>query len=152
MTEIGFYHLRTMPLERALPSILERALAAGHRVVVVAGSPERVEHLNDVLWTYSDASFLPHGSARDGEAQRQPVWLTAGDENPNGASMLVLVDGAVSARLDAFQRCCDIFDGNDEAAVAAARQRWKAAKAAGHQLVYWEQSDGKWQRREAAAS
>jgi len=152
MTEIGFYHLRTMPLERALPSILERALAAGHRVVVVAGSPERVEHLNDLLWTYGEASFLPHGSARDGNAERQPVWLTAADENPNGASMLVLVDGAVSARLDAFRRCCDIFDGNDEAAVAAARQRWKAAKAAGHQLVYWEQSDGKWQKRGGEAS
>ena len=151
MTEIGFYHLRTMPLERALPSILERALAAGHRVVVVAGSPERVEHLSDLLWTYNDASFLPHGSARDGNADRQPVWLTTGEENPNGASMLVLVDGANSARLDAFARCCDIFDGNDEAAVAAARQRWKAAKAAGHQLIYWEQSDGKWQKRSAEA-
>lgn len=152
MTEIGFYHLRTMPLERALASILERALAAGHRVVVIAGSPERAEHLNDLLWTYGEASFLPHGSARDGNAERQPVWLTAGDENPNGASMLVLVDGAVSARLDEFQRCCDIFDGNDEAAIAAARQRWKAAKAAGHQLVYWEQSDSKWRRRDGEAS
>ncbi len=70
MSEIGFYHLRTLPLERALPSILERALAAGHRIVVMAGSPERVEHLNDLLWTYSEASFLPHGSARDGNAER----------------------------------------------------------------------------------
>jgi DNA polymerase III subunit chi len=147
MTEIGFYHLRSMPLERALPSILERALAAGHRVVVMAGSPERVEHLNDLLWTYSEASFLPHGSARDGNAERQPIWLTAEDENPNDASMLVLVDGAGSARLGAFARCCDIFDGNDEAAVAAARRRWREARDAGHQLVYWEQSDGRWQKR-----
>ncbi len=106
---------------------------------------------SDLLWTYNEAGFLPHGSARDGNAERQPVWLTAGDENPNGASMLVLVDGADSARLDGFQRCCDIFDGNDEAAVAAARQRWKAAKAAGHELVYWEQSDGKWQKRGSEA-
>ena len=149
MTEIGFYHLRTMPLERALPSILERALAAGHRVVVMAGSPERVDHLNDLLWTYSEASFLPHGSARDGAAERQPIWLTAADENPNRAGMLVLVDGAGSARLGEYVRCCDIFDGNDEAAVAAARQRWKEAKAAGHQLVYWEQVDGKWEKRGA---
>ena len=147
MSEIGFYHLRTMPLERALPSILERALAAGHRIVVMAGSPERVEHLNDVLWTYSEASFLPHGSVRDGNAERQPIWLTAADENPNGAGMLVLVDGAASTRLAEFVRCCDIFDGNDETAVAAARRRWKEAKEAGHQLVYWEQSDGKWQKR-----
>ena len=147
MAEIGFYHLRTTPLERALPNILERALAAGHRVVVMAGSRERVEHLDDLLWTYNDASFLPHGSAREGLAERQPVWLTAADENPNRASMLVLVDGATSARLQDYARCCDIFDGNDAAAVDAARRRWKEAKAAGHQLVYWEQVEGRWEKR-----
>ena len=149
MAEIGFYHLRSMPLERALPSILERGVAAGHRIVVIAGSSERVEHLNDLLWTYNDASFLPHGSARDGNAERQPIWLTASDENPNAATMLVLVDGAGSSRLDGYARCCDIFDGNDEAAVAAARRRWQDAKAAGHQLVYWEQTEGKWEKRGA---
>lgn len=149
MAEIGFYHLRSMALERALPSILERGVAAGHRIVVIAGSSERVEHLNDLLWTYNDASFLPHGSARDGNAERQPIWLTASDENPNAATMLVLVDGAGSSRLDSYARCCDIFDGNDEAAVAAARRRWQEAKAGGHQLVYWEQTEGKWEKRGA---
>ena len=151
MAEISFYHLRSTPLERALPGILERALAAGHRVVVLAGSDERVAHLNDLLWTYDDAAFLPHGSARDGEAERQPIWLTTTDENPNRASMLVLLDGASSARLGEYARACDFFDGNDEAAVAAARGRWKAAKEAGHALVYWEQVDGKWQKRDGSA-
>jgi DNA polymerase III subunit chi len=33
-----------------------------------------------------------------------------------------------------------MFDGNDEAAVTAARERWKAYKAAGHKLVYFQQS------------
>ena len=150
MTEIGFYHLRASPLERALPRLLERALAEGHRVVVMAGSPERVEHLNDVLWTYSEESFLPHGSARDGNAECQPVWLTASDDNPNRAGMLVLVDGARSARLGEYARCCDLFDGNDEAAVAAARARWLEAKAAGHAVTYWEQREGKWEKRTGA--
>jgi DNA polymerase III subunit chi len=147
MTEIAFYHLRSTPLERALPRILERALAEGHRVVVMAGSPERVDHLDALLWTYDDESFLPHGSARDGHAERQPVWLTATDENPNSATMLVLVDGAVSGRLGDYRRCCDIFDGNDDGAVAAARRRWQAAQAAGHTLAYWEQLGGKWEKR-----
>jgi DNA polymerase-3 subunit chi len=151
MAEVSFYHLRTTPLERALPGILERALAAGPRVVVLAGSSDRVAHLNELLWTYDDAAFLPHGSARDGEAERQPIWLTTADENPNRASMLVLVDGATSARLGDYTRACDFFDGNDAAAVAAARARWKAAKEAGHALVYWEQVDGKWQKRAADA-
>jgi DNA polymerase-3 subunit chi len=152
MTEIGFYHLRTTPLDRALPRILERALAEGHRVVVLAGSTERVLHLDALLWSYDDASFLPHGSAREGQAERQPVWLTAADENPNAATMLVLVDGARSARLAGYARCCDIFDGNDPEAVAAARERWRETKTAGHTLVYWEQSQGKWEKRVTAAA
>jgi len=149
MAEIGFYHLITTPLERALPRLLERALGEGHRILVLAGSPERVQHLDSLLWTYDDASFLPHGSVRDQTAARQPIFITERDENPNRATMLVLLDGQSSARLGDYARCCDIFDGNDDAAVAAARLRWKEAKAAGHQLAYWEQTDGKWHKRSA---
>jgi DNA polymerase III subunit chi len=148
MTEIGFYHLDKTPLERALPKLLERGLGAGFRILVVAGSAERVDHLDAALWTYDDASFLPHGSRRDGEAARQPVWLTAGDDNPNGADMLVLADGAASARLDEFRRCLDLFDGRDEAALAAARERWRLAKAAGHTLTYWQQTATGWTKKE----
>jgi DNA polymerase-3 subunit chi len=147
MTEIGFYHLQATPLERALPKLLERGLAVGHRIVVLAGSRERVEHLDALLWTYDDASFLPHGSRRDGEAARQPVWLTEADENPNGATVLVLTDGASSAQLGAYQRCLDLFDGNDADAVAAARERWRQAKAAGHTLTYWQQTQGGWAKQ-----
>lgn len=149
MTEIGFYHLRTTPLERALPQLLERALAGRHRIVVLAGSAERVAYLDGLLWTYAEASFLPHGFARDGQAARQPIWLTESDENPNTATMLVMVDGVRSARLDAYARCCDIFDGKDEAAVEAARQRWSEAKTAGHTLTYWEQTTSGWEKRGA---
>src|SRR5713101_1018580 len=117
MAEIGFYHLLSTPLERALPRLLERARAQGHRIVVRAASAERVEHLNALLWTYDDASFLPHGSARDGSPESQPIWLADRAENPNDAAMLVLVDGVEAAELAGFQRCADLFDGNDPAAV-----------------------------------
>jgi len=147
MTEIGFYHLLATPLERALPQLLERAYAGGHRVVVMAGSPERVAYLDGLLWTYSEASFLPHGSQHDTDAPRQPIFLTAEDENPNQATMLVLVDGAESASVGGFARCCDMFDGNDPEAVEGARRRWSAAKAAGHTLTYWEQTGAGWQKR-----
>jgi len=147
MAEIGFYHLLATPLERALPRLLERACAQGYRVVIRAASSERVEHLNALLWTYDDASFLPHGSARDGNPADQPIWLTDRSENPNQAAMLVLVDGVEAEDVGEFQRCCDMFDGGDDAAVAAARDRWRRAAAAGHTLTYWQQTASGWQKK-----
>jgi DNA polymerase-3 subunit chi len=121
----------------------------GYRIVLIAGSDERVEHLNQLLWTYDDASFLPHGSARDGNAARQPIFLTKAAANPNHADMLVLVDGARAPELAGYKRVCDMFDGNDESAVEAARQRWREAKLAGHALTYWEQTPSGWVKRGA---
>ncbi|HXC91510.1 MAG TPA: DNA polymerase III subunit chi [Stellaceae bacterium] len=147
MAEVGFYHLSSMPLERALPRLLERARAHGHPIVVRCGSSERVAQLDAILWTYDEASFLPHGSARDGDAAAQPIWLTERDENPNRATMLVLVDGVEAADLASFARCADLFDGGDEDAVTAARERWRRARDAGHTLTYWQQTGTGWDRR-----
>jgi DNA polymerase-3 subunit chi len=147
VAEIGFYHLLTTPLERALPRLLERARAQGYRIVVRAASADRVEHLNALLWTYDEASFLPHGSARDGNAAAQPIWLTDSNDNPNGAAMLVLVDGAEPGDLTRYTRVADLFDGNDDDAVSAARERWRRARAAGHTLTYWQQTGAGWERK-----
>jgi len=130
-----------------LPRLLERALAQKLRILVRAGSAERVEHLNALLWTYDDASFLPHGSARDGNGADQPIWLTHRDDNPNGATMLVLTEGLEAEDIGDFARCADLFDGNDEAAVAAARDRWRRARDAGHALTYWQQTASGWERK-----
>jgi DNA polymerase III subunit chi len=151
MTQIGFYHLLKMPLEQALPRLLDKALAAGLKAVVQAGSPERVERLNDALWTWDADSWLPHGSAKDGEADLQPVWLTDVSENPNGATVLVLCDGASSDAVASYDRVLDLFDGNDDTAVQAARERWKTWKAAGHALVYYQQTErGGWEEKARA--
>lgn len=147
MTEIGFYHLTVTPLERALPKLLEKTLEAGERAVVRAGSEERVQALNGLLWTYEDRSWLPHGTAKEGHAEDQPVWLTADDDTPNGASFLFLTDGVEAEDVSAFQRVFDLFDGRDDAAVAAARDRWKRGKDASHALTYWRQTDaGGWEK------
>jgi DNA polymerase-3 subunit chi len=148
VTDIGFYHLLATPLERALPKLLEKVLDADMRAVVITGSAERVEALNATLWDYDPNSFLPHGSAEDGFAPEQPVWLTAADENPNGAQVLVLCDGGGSDRIGDYKRCLDMFDGADDEAVAAARNRWKAYKEAGHTVTYWQQTDrGGWEKK-----
>jgi DNA polymerase III subunit chi len=147
MTEIGFYHLTRTPLDQALPKLLGRVLAQGGRAVVRVGEPERLAALDASLWLSADPDWLPHGTPQTGNPDLQPIWLTTGDEAPNGARYLFLVDGAESARLAESDRVLDLFDGGDDAAVAAARRRWSAAKAAGHGLAYWQQGPRGWEKK-----
>ena len=148
MARIGFYHMVRQPLEQVLPKLLEKALASGARVVVLAGSPERVEHLDEHLWTYAPDSWLPHGAPRDGDAPSHHIWLTDAEENPNHATILVACDGAEPQNLDQWERCLNLFDGTDQDAVTAARTRWKSWKEQGHELVYYQQSErGGWEEK-----
>ena len=148
MTEVSFYHLERQSLDQVLPKLMERVIGAGLRAVVLAGSSERVDRLNTLLWTYDDASFLPHGARSDGNIAEHPIFLTTEEENPNGATVLAVIDGVKPTYVGDFDRCLDIFNGNDEADVSDARERWKKYKADGHEVVYWQQSpQGKWEKK-----
>lgn len=146
MTELGFYHLTRSDMQRALPQLLVRTLAAGKRALVLCPDADTVASLDQSLW-HADDPWLPHGTATDGDAALQPVWLATDDAAPNTAQFLFLVNGATSARLESFERVFDLFDGNDPPAVEAARQRWTAAKAAGHALTYWQQTTRGWEKK-----
>ena len=149
MTEVLFYHLQHQPLERVLPQLLERSYERGWRVVVQAASEERVEALDAHLWTYRDDNFLPHGTARDSDAQLQPILLTTADHNPNGATVRFLVEGvAMPADVGGYDRIVLLFDGDDEEAVATARVRWGEAKAQGFAVTYWQPDEqGRWVKK-----
>jgi DNA polymerase III subunit chi len=148
MTEVLFYHLEHQPLERVLPSLVEKTLERGWRAVVQAGSEERIEALDVLLWTYREESFLPHGTKRDGHPNLQPVYLTTSEDNPNGAAVRFLVDGAAAGDLSAYTRIVYLFDGRDAAALEQARAQWTIAKDGGSEVTYWQQSpDGRWDRK-----
>ena len=148
MAEILFYHLTESTLEEVLPGLLERSVGRGWKVVVQTGSEERRDALDTHLWTFRDDSFLGHGTDREPHAGEQPVLLTTTAANPNGAQIRFLVDGAEPPPLDGYERAVLMFDGHDEAQMAAARGHWKALKAAGHELTYWQQGpDRRWERK-----
>jgi DNA polymerase-3 subunit chi len=147
-TEVLFYHLERVPLERVLPELLERTLERGWRAVVQASSAERLEALDTLLWTFRESSFLPHGRSGEGPAERHPVYLTTDDDNPNGADVRFFVDGAAGGELAGYQRAVYLFDGLDDEAVSQAREQWKAAQASGFAVTYWQQDDkGRWEKK-----
>jgi DNA polymerase-3 subunit chi len=148
VTEVFFYHLERRTLEDVLPTLLLRSVERGWRAAVQATSEERVEALDTLLWSFSEESFLPHGTAKDGQASEHPIYLTVEDDNPNGAQVRFLLDGAELGDVSNYVRVVFIFDGRDADALAKARAQWQLARGSGHSVSYWQQdADGRWQQR-----
>ena len=146
-TEVGFYHLTRQPLDVVLPKLLEKAYAAGHRILVHCSDAEQLKRLDQQLWTYDEASFLPHGS--DDKAL-QPVLLTTSQgERANSPDLLAALDGLELERLGDFARVLYLFEENDAERLAAARQAWTALKGRdGVTRTYWQQDErGRWEKK-----
>jgi DNA polymerase-3 subunit chi len=144
-----FYHLTRGPLERTLPMLLDRSLANGWRVVVRGTDPARMDWLDQKLWLGPEEQFMPHGLAGGPHDALQPVLLTCGSETPNDAACLMAVDGAEVAaeEVQRLERVCILFDGNDDAALQAARGQWKALTDAGCAAQYWSEESGRWEMK-----
>ena len=147
MTDIGFYHLTKSGLDRALPQLLAKTMAAKKRALVVVGSDQMAKSIDDLLWTFDKAAWMPHGLGQGEDASDQPILISIDDANNNAADFLFLADGGTSATVAEYERCFELFDGNDDMAVQAARQRWKSYKEAGHAVTYWQQGERGWEQK-----
>jgi DNA polymerase-3 subunit chi len=149
MPDVLFYHLQRQPLEAVLPVLLQKTLGRGWRAVVQATTEDRMAVLDDHLWTFTDESFLPHGTDREPNAAEQPILLTLSGENPNGAAVRFLVDGAgLPPAMATYERVVILFDGNDDKALALAREQWREVRDGGFEATYWQQDDsGRWERK-----
>ncbi|MGF9562398.1 DNA polymerase III subunit chi [Neorhizobium sp. JUb45] len=147
MTDVLFYHLTDSKLEEALPSLLEKSVERGWKVVVQTRAEARRDFLDAHLWTFRDDSFLPHGTDAAEMAEAQPVLITAESGNANGATVRFVVDGAEPPALDAYERVVFMFDGYDSEQLEGARAQWKQLKGEGHALTYWQQQEGRWVKK-----
>jgi DNA polymerase-3 subunit chi len=152
MSEVLFYHLEKQSLDDVLPGLVERTLARGWRALIRTESAERAQALDNLLWTWSDESFLPHAQMGDGDSAKQPVLIAVEEGNPNRAEVLFLVGGRVPRSWDGetadFTRIVVLFDGRDEQALSGARGAWTVARQSGHETTYWRQSGGgRWEKQ-----
>ena len=144
-----FYHLTRQPLEDVLPMLLGKARQAGWVVLVRGGNAQRIDYLDEKLWLGPEEGFLAHGKAGGAFDTDQPILLTTDDTNINNAACVMAVDGAqVTAKeVEALDRVCILFDGNDPNAVQQARIQWKTLTSAGCSAQYWSQESGNWQKK-----
>ena len=142
-----FYKLTRNPLEATLPTLLEKASAAGWRVLIRGTERERLDKLNELLWTTRDDGFLPHGMSGTKYDSRQPILLTIDSPPVNQAQCLMCVNKAdvTAEEANEMERVCILFDGNNPEELDHARNQWKTLVAAGCEAQYWSEEKGNWQ-------
>lgn len=146
--QVTFYELIATSLEKTLPKILEKVYEGGLKAIVRIESAERLKAIDGAMWTYTTMGFLPHGSSADPARFHihQPIWLTTGDDNPIGATVLVITTQEY-AMDKSYDRVLDIYDGNDPACAQSAKERMDMYQENGNEVVVWKQTlKGAWEK------
>jgi DNA polymerase-3 subunit chi len=136
MTQVDFYILKPQASgdRYALACrIAEKAWQQGHRVLIHTASAEEARHVDRLLWTLHDRSFVPHGLLGAADPQLNPVLITAGQDDGAEHDVLINLDAEVPGYFSRFSRVAECVD-HDAASRAASRARFRFYRDRGYPL------------------
>jgi DNA polymerase-3 subunit chi len=112
--------------------LAEKAYEQGLRVVVRTTSAAETAEFDELLWTFSDRSFVPHVTwPADPEAvAATPVLVGSSSLPPGHRDVLINLAPDAPADFSAYARVCEVV-GGDEDARKAGRHRWRTYRDAG---------------------
>ena len=134
MTRIDFYVLPEHGTDRALTGcrLTAKAYARKHRVYLHAGSPAEVDHLDELLWTFRDASFVPHRPADDDRLPEAPVVIGCAEPPHGHDDVLVNLTEEVPPFFSRFERVVELVPAEPQAKQRA-RDRFRFYQERGYQ-------------------
>jgi DNA polymerase-3 subunit chi len=156
----SFYHTNgdtPSAVDAALPSLLTKAVSAGHKIAIVCPSIERLHRLDEALWTFAETAFLPHAPLEEAapDPTRHPILLLTPEEATENPAIFITRIPVLLAGTEATQpllppdaeKILYLFHNNPET-TATARTFFKTLKTAGVTPAYWQQSAaGKWEKK-----
>lgn len=152
MSSVTVIVYETLFLEKALPRLVEKGLQTGKRMVIITGTQERAFFIDQLLWTYTPVSFLPHGcQGKDLAPQDHPIWITFQEETGNKDKeplppIVVLVETLdIPKELDGVEKIL---------AFALPQERDKAQQAFQDfpHCSFWTQTDAGWKNSDKVES
>ena len=113
--------------------LAEKAWQQGHRVYLHTSSAAESKHLDRLLWTFRDGSFLPH--ARHGEADTRLNPILIGHDATAGGEHDVLINLALQVPdfFSRFERVVEPLDSSADIR-AAGRERYRFYRDRGYPL------------------
>ena len=113
--------------------LLEKAYHLGHRVFVHCDTEDDAHHLDELLWTYKEESFVPHNLQGEGPEPPPPIQISWGKEPRGFNNILLNLGQSIPPYFARFSRIMEIVS-NDEAAKEISRNHYKEYRTHGCEL------------------
>ncbi|MEH6636008.1 MAG: DNA polymerase III subunit chi [Halioglobus sp.] len=134
MTRVGFYVVQGAEQGQRLQvavRLADKAFAQGHRIFINAVDEAQARSLDEMLWSYRPASFLPHGL--HGQEHSDSIAIGWGQEPNDHNDLLINLQLDIPEFFSRFQRVAEVVT-QDPTSLAALRKSWKFYKERGYQL------------------
>lgn len=133
MTQVDFYIL-SQPQQRALFTcrLAEKIYRLGHRAYIHTASADQAQALDQLMWTFSQGSFVPHECAADDIVAQSPIVIGYRD-HALAADVFINTTDEMPTQYKTFTRVAEIVDGTD-IAKAKGRERFRIYREHGEQL------------------
>ena len=136
MTRVDFYVVDEgagLDRFRLTCRIAEKAWASGHRVLIHTGNETDARQMNELLWTFRDRSFVPHGLLGESDPSGTPVLVGHGTDAGGEHDVLINLADTVPAFFSSFERVIETV-GGDPGSRVASRERYRFYRDRGYPL------------------
>jgi DNA polymerase III subunit chi len=131
MTErVDFYVLKSTAAQQRWAfacRLTEKAYLKDLKIVIVSDTLADAQALDELLWTFSERSFVPHKVCLDEQSldPATPVHLVVESAAIPAADLLVNLAPRLPAQLQRYQRIAEVIDADEERR-RQGRERFKA--------------------------
>ncbi len=129
MSQVDFYLLNTASESQRdsfICRLVEKIYHQHHAVYIHCKDRQETHRLDELLWTFSDISFIPHNVYGEGPNAPPPIQLGF-DATPKQTDVLINLSTTIPIFYTAFRRILEIVP-EDEALQAAAREHYQFYK------------------------
>ena len=137
MARVDFYILAQTD-ERARHmlacKLAEKAWRLDNTVYIHMRSRADAEHLDELMWTFRDGSFVPHGLAgRNDGTEISPIMIGSDDHGVDARDLLINLHDEIPPFAEGFPRVAELVT-SDETCRNLSRKRYATYRDQGHEL------------------
>jgi DNA polymerase III subunit chi len=133
MTKVDFYILAKSSSEQLTCRLAEKAYGLGKTVYIHTETPQQAQHIDELLWTFREGSFVPHEQYQAGSACESPIQIGSHKSPETDAEVLINLAAEVPLFFSRFLRVAELI-GPQETAKKQGRERFRFYRDRGYSL------------------